>query len=317
MDNTKKMQKNAKKYECFICHFITSNKTNFYTHLETEKHKKAEIIQNNNDFVQKMHFDERFHCECGKSYKHKPNLYAHKKKCDYKENSLNEEKNNNNEENNQLKLLNENDKNEENLNYKEIISELKNIILEQNNTIRDLIPKIGNNNNNVNNITNNQNLNISLFLNENCKDAISIVDFVKQIEISIQDLLFTKQNGFINGISNIFIENLNKLPPIQRPLWCGDKKRKKLYIKESQWNEDIDNIKTKQAIKELSFKQVKNIKKYTDANADWSQKDHKKDEYVAIVKNTTESIDNKDNQIINNVIHHIYLDKYYKNIITE
>jgi hypothetical protein len=276
--------------------------------------------------VQKVHFDERFHCECGKSYKHKPNLYAHKRKCDYKEiqlKLLNEENNKKKEENNQLKLLNKNEKNdeneenEENINYKEIISELKNIILEQNNTIRDLIPKIGNNNNNINNITNNQNFNISLFLNENCKDAISIVDFVKQIEISIQDLLFTKQNGFINGISNIFIENLNKLPPIQRPLWCGDKKRKKLYIKETHWNEDIDNIKTKQAIKELSFKQVKNIKKYTDANADWSQNDRKKDEYVAIVKNTTESIDNKDNQIINNVVHHIYLDKYYKNIIIE
>ena len=205
------VKKSDNNYECKICDFYTSKKTNYIIHLETNKHKNREILQNPNDFVKK---NDKFDCDCGKSYKHKSTLCAHKKKC-------------------KLDILS----NKEEIDYKEIIKTL----LEQNNslqnTIKDLIPKIGNNSignniNNSNNInSNNKNFNICLFLNENCKDALSMDEFVKKIEIKLSDLLFTKQKGIVNGISNIFIKNLNDLPEKERPLWCSDKKRKKYSLK--------------------------------------------------------------------------------------
>ena len=304
-------QKEQQEYKCLLCDFNTCKKNNYNRHLETIKHKNREILQNPNDLEQKEH---RFDCECGKSYKHKSTLCAHKKKCKLE----NEDK---------LIVYDEN-----NPNYKEMFLQLlqkadtlHNLIIEQNKiiqekdkkidekdkTINEIIPKIGINNSNIN--SNNKNFNICLFLNENCKDALSMDEFVKKIEISLADLLFTKQKGIANGISNIFIKNLNELPEKKRPIWCSDKKRKKIYIKDEIWDEDVDNIKTKQAIKDIGNKQIKNINKYTEKNPDWKEKDTKKDEYVAIIKNITGDIVEPD--IINKLVESIYLDNDAKNLI--
>ena len=299
MENTKFLQKNAKKFECLLCDFYTSNKTNLNIHLQTEKHKQRTIIQNNTDFVQK---NATFKCECGKFYKHKPNLYAHKKKCQYQQN--------------QLSIINQQNQ-EEKIDYNKIIHELINQNNTLQNTIKELIPKIGNNNNinnnsnnnSNNNTTNNQNFNICLFLDEKFPDAITIEQFVKQIEVSIKDLFFTKQNGIVNGVSNIFIENLNKLPLVQRPLWCADKKRKKIYVKGDKWTEDIENQKTKKTINDISFIQTKNINQFIQKNPNWMQNEKLKEQYISIVKQTTQSIHNKQDYVIKQIIQSIQLDK--------
>ena len=140
-------------------------------------------------------------------------------------------------------------------------------------------------------------------------------EFVKKIEIKLTDLLLTKQKGIVNGISNIFIRHLNELPEKKRPLWCSDKKRKKIFIKDEEWNEDVDNIKTKQAIKDVSAIQVKNINKYTEKHPDWKEKENKKEEYINIVKNTTTDISQKDEDIINKLVESIYLDDDSKKLI--
>ena len=271
MDNTDFLPNLAKKYECKLCHVNTCNKTNYKIHLDTKKHKKQEIISNNNEFLPK---NATFDCECGKSYKHKPNLYAHKKKCklEKQDNLIVYDENNLNYKDMFLQILQKTDT------LHNLIIEQSKIIQEKDKTINELIPKIGNSitnsNNNIN--SNNKNVNIQLFLNENCKDALSMDEFVKKIEISLTDLLFTKQKGLVNGISNIFIKNLNDLPEKERPIWCSDKKRKKIFIKEEEWAEDVNNIKTKQAIKDVSDIQVKNINKYTENNPDWKDKENKK-----------------------------------------
>ena len=309
MDNNEFTKKNDKKYACELCDFYTNKKTDYNIHLDTKKHKNRELIPNNNDFTKK---NDTFDCECGKSYKHKPNLYAHKKKCKLE----NEDK---------LIVYDEN-----NLNYKDMFLQLlqktdalHNLIIEQNKiiqdkdkTINEIIPKIGNNNiNNANVNSNNKNFNICLFLNENCKDAISMDEFVKKIQISLTDLLFTKQKGTVNGISNIFIRHLNELPEKKRPLWCSDKKRKKIFVKDEEWNEDVDNLKTKQAIKDVSAIQVKNINKYTEKHPDWKEKENKKEEYINIVKNATTDIREKDEDILNKLVESIYLDDDSKKLI--
>ena len=140
-------------------------------------------------------------------------------------------------------------------------------------------------------------------------------EFVKNIEIKLSDLLFTKQKGILNGISNIFIKNLNDLPEKKRPIWCTDKKRKKIFVKDEKWDEDVDNIKTKKAIKDIGNKQIKNINKFTETNPDWKEKDKKKDEYMAIVKNITADI--IEPHIINKIADEIYLDYDAKNILNE
>ena len=103
------------------------------------------------------------------------------------------------------------------------------------------------------------------------------------------------------GVSNLFIENYNKLPLQLRPLWCGDKKRKKLYIKEQEWIEDKDNQKTKQAIKNLTVKQAKNTNKFAKKHPDWMGNDKKKDAYLGIIGQTTSDLNDKIEKIMNNI----------------
>ena len=253
----------------------------------------------NDQKVAKVAKVANFKCDCGKSYKYKQGLSVHRKKCNFND-GLNSN------------VLTQKDEN----NYKELLLEmvgqtkvLHNIIIEQNKQmaeknkqISELIPRVGNNNNN----TIKQNYNINVFLNENCKDAINMGDFIKNIEISIEDLNFTKDKGLIHGISNLFIENLKKLPLIQRPLWCSDKKRKKLYIKEGEWSEDVNNEKTKQAIKNVSAIQVKNMGKYTKDKPNWMDSDSEKTNYMTMVNKVTENIDGKEEKIIDKLIDTIH-----------
>jgi len=328
-----KAPKSTLKFECKLCQYISSNKNHFNRHIDTDKHKKRQnntnsyqnntyLAQNapkaqNENTVDNLYCDKKeqldtHSCECGKSYKHKSNFYAHRKKCKSQEKE------------NELMVYDE-----KNINYKEMFFKLiektdmiQNLFIEQNKTINDLIPKIGvgtSNNimniSNSNNNTTNNNTNINLFLNENCKDALSIDEFVKKIEISLSDLLFTKQKGLVNGISNIFIRSLTELPEKKRPLWCSDKKRKKIFIKEDAWTEDVNNVKTKKAIKDVSFIQAKNVNKYTEKNPDWKDKDNKKDEYIGIVKHVTGEIVDKEGDVINKIVDVIYLDDGSKKLI--
>jgi hypothetical protein len=146
-----------------------------------------------------------------------------------------------------------------------------------------------------------------MFLNENCKDAISMGDFIKSIEITVNDLLITKEKGLQTGISNLFIEHLNKIPMVQRPIWCSDKKRKRLFIKNETWTEDAGNAKTKDAIKQVGVLQSKNINKFVKANPNWMSNDHEKETYMSIIKNTTEPIEGTEDKIIDGMIEQIHL----------
>lgn len=334
----KKAQKNTIIFECKLCRFVSYNKNHYNRHLNTNKHKKRQDNIENN-FSEEIN-DDKYYCKCGKSYKHKPNFYSHRKKCEQEKLEENDDENNKLVELDKknidykdlfFKMLDKND----NLNQLFIqqlqnqIEEQNKIINEKDKTIHELIPKNGvqngghnvlqnsvqnsiqNCSNNTNNNSNN-NMNINLFLNENCKEALSIDEFIKKIEITVNDLLFTKQKGFANGISNIFMRHLTDLPERKRPLWCIDKKRKKIYIKEHNWSEDVNNHKTKKAIKEVSCIQVKNIKKYIDKNPDWKERDNKKEEYLSIVRQATMDVIEKETDIINKLVNGIYLDNESK-----
>jgi hypothetical protein len=173
------------------------------------------------------------------------------------------------------------------------------------NTIIKIIPKIGNNI--INNTNNTNNVSIQVFLNDTCKDAMNITDFINTIQVSVEDLLFTKENGLIKGISNLFLSNLERIPMIQWPLWCSDKKRKRMFIKQDDWIEDINREKTNDLVNTISKIQTKNINKYIADKPNWMTNDKIKDNYIRIVKAVTDTMDNKIDKIIDNISDKIHL----------
>jgi len=139
-------------------------------------------------------------------------------------------------------------------------------ILEENTemlkTIQDIVPKIGNNNNN-------HQFNIQVFLNEECKDAINFSDFIKLIQVSLTDLENQAENGYIKGITKIFIENLQGLGMNKRPIHCTDKKRKTLYIKENnEWDKEGSQDVLKKGIQEVTRRTFEQLIKEQDIHSD-------------------------------------------------
>ena len=240
-----KTPKNPKKYICDSCDFICSNKKDYTRHLNTAKHK-IRIITNENT-IKTPQID--FACECGKKYKHAGSLWNHKRKCAYLLASDSESES-------------EKEKpNEEELGYKELLvkmieqnSELQQTILDQQQTIKEMIPKMGNNNNS-NNTTNNQ-FNVQLFLNEKCKDALNLTEFLRSLQIGMDDLMKIGDQGYSEGISRILVNGLKNLSVTERPIHCTDTKRDVLYVKDDNiWEkEQQGNPKFQKSIKYLANK---------------------------------------------------------------
>jgi hypothetical protein len=185
------------KFMCEKCDFKCSKQSDYERHLLTNKHK-TQIKPN--DLTPKN--ATQYSCKCGKIYKHMSTLCTHKKKCINKAetpNGITPE------------LIIELIKNNQ---------EMKNIILEQNNTINNLVQKgINSNNTTINNTTNNA-FNLNFFLNETCKDAMNLSEFVSSIKLNLEDLENTGKRGYIKGISDIIVKNLNNLEQCFRPIHC-------------------------------------------------------------------------------------------------
>ena len=289
----KKVPKNAKNFVCESCDYNTSRLSQYNRHVSTDKHKN---IVNDSKIVVFSSKKQSYECVCGKTYKYDSGYYRHKKTCQYEHEVIEKEEKNNKDDD--IAIL------------KEMLFEMVNQNKQLQKTIQEMVPKIGNITNTINttNKTNNIYINNLTLLNNNCKDALSMNEFIDSIQIEMKHLLHTADKGLINGITNLFLENYNKLPLQKRPLWCGDKKRKKLYIKEDEWHEDKDNEKTKEAIKSLTVKQAKNTNKYTKENPDWMEHDKKKDKFINMVKQTTSELnDDKQSNIINNLLDNIHL----------
>ena len=315
--DSKKTHEKLFKYTCDICDYNSCNKNDYNRHLLTLKHKRMTIDDNKNS--EKL---QTYLCVCGKEYKYRQGLFKHKKKCNI----------NNNEDNDDINTENikHTDNNvSENIDFKEMFfemisqnKELQKTIIQQNeqnkvlqNTIQELIPKIGNGNvTNSNNTINNNN--VILLLNEKCKDALSINEFLKSIEVNVNDLMYTSKKGVIEGLSKLFLQHYNNIPIVKRPLWCSDKKRKKLFIKEDEWQEDKDQKKTKEAIKILGSIQAKNSNKYKIENPNWFSHDKQKDIYMTIINQTTKSIDEeKQENVLNKLIENIHLSTECKDVL--
>ena len=285
----------TKIWSCKLCDVNFIRVAHYNKHILTRKHKNANDAKENIT----IHF---YKCNCGKQYKHESSLYRHKYTCDYSEKVTDEKV---------ADLENIIIKKEE-IDYGSIISELKNIIVDQQKQIGELIPRIGNNNNS----NNKHKFNINVFLNEQCKDAMTMTKFIDNLKVTIEDLFVTKNKGIAEGITNIITKNMNELSVYERPLHCTDVKRETVYIKSegeggtnAQWEKDNEQEKLKKAIKEATYVQSKNLNLYTDNNPDWMDKDHKQTEYMTMVKNSMDDIkkDNRVDKVIKKVCNDVYL----------
>ena len=265
---TNKEPKRAKIFECTICDFKCSKIGNFNRHLSTRKHK---ILTNTDKKEPKR--ATTFDCDCGKSYKHRQSLHAHKKTCTFKEPCL-------------IETVNETN---ENLESKELSSIMTvdnkidaNLLLDLIKQNTELQKQLMTTNQTINNtINNNQKFNINVFLNEQCKNAINFSDFIENIQLSREDLQNNAQLGFVNGISKIISDNLNQLTLYERPLHCTDKKRETLYIRdEDAWNKEKEEVKKKifEGIQEVSRKGMqelmiwkRNNPEYDNIDSDFSK----------------------------------------------
>ena len=256
-----KMHKNAEKFTCNNCDFSCSNKFNYGKHILTAKHKNITLRTNK---MQKN--ATAYECFCGKLYKSRSSLWYHKKKCNQTDSlTIVEEKVREPNDNSIiLGLISQN-------------KELMEMLQEQNKIIQDIVPKIGNNN-----TTNNNNqFNLQVFLNEDCKDALNFSEFIEQIQVTFEDLENQAENGYIKGISRLFIESLQELGQNKRPIHCSDKKRKTIYIKEdNEWDKEgsLETLKkginevTKRTLQTLKKEKENNAEEYKDGDSEFSMK---------------------------------------------
>jgi hypothetical protein len=279
-------QKSSKKFHCKTCDYSTSRQSQYDRHLQTDKHK---ILQNPTS----KSSASKWSCLCGKNYKHSSTLYAHRKYCDVL----------------QKKDTLKSNCIEQTFNQQVIEALLK---ITQN----GIANNSHNNNNNTNN-SNNKTFNLNFFLNETCKDAMNITDFVSSIKVNLDDLEHTGRQGYVQGITDIVLKNLNNLEQHMRPLHCSDTKREILYIKDNnEWMKETEEkpILTK-AIKVIANENIKQIKSWKDKYPDCVESDSKKNDlYLKIVSNSmnglTKEEGNKNiNKIISNVIKEVAINK--------
>jgi hypothetical protein len=299
-------------FACHKCHYKCSKNSDYIKHTKTIKHLKME-----QEYKENTTHNE-YLCECGKKYSYHSGLWKHKKSCTY--NTNNSPLETNDSPNFDPTIM---DKDELIKYLMKENSEFKEMLVEQNKMVMKICEKsmdsnktINNTNTNCNNINNNS-FNLQFFLNETCKDALNISEFVDSIKVQLTDLEHFGYTGYVEGVSKILIKNLNELDTCKRPIHCSDVKREVLYIKDDdKWlKEDNDKLVIKKAIKDVSNKNIKQITEWTNLNPDCKQSDSRKnDQYLKIVMNSMSGGSNEEqmtniNKIIKNITKSVIIEK--------
>ena len=309
----------SKNFYCELCDYTTCKNADYKKHLQTLKHQNRA----NETFETglKQNVAKNLQCICGISFNNRTTLWRHKKKCGLENNECVDNKPSGKDNLNAtlnlitpelvMELIKDN-------------KELKQIILEQNNTINNLV-KNGttqanhntNSLNNNNNNSNNKTFNLQFFLNETCKDAMNIMDFVDSIKLQLSDLEKVGEIGYTQGISNIITTNLKALDVTQRPVHCTDKKRETMYIKdENKWEkEDEQNTKLRKVIRRVVNKNMRLLPVFREKYPEYNNSSSKiSDKYDKIALEATGGFGGddkeKEEKIIHNISKCVIIDKY-------
>jgi len=268
---------NNYKHICTFCEYYTNNIKDFNKHKLTSKHKHKANVS-----------QCEYRCECGKTYKYDSGYYRHKKTCKKQTTSD--------------------------------IDKLTNIVLDmvyQNSELTKQIIELSANQKTINNIDNSKTFNLQLYLNNECRNALNMQEFVESIHLQLSDLENTGQVGYVEGISRIFINNLGKIQRCERPIHCSDYKRETLYIKNNdEWiKEDNDKTNIKDAINRIALKNIRQIKQWQEKHPEYSLSESRlNDTYFKIICNsmsgsTEEEQSENVNKIIKNIAREVIIIK--------
>ena len=241
----KNPKKNPKRFYCERCDFASNNKKDYNRHLSTTKHKMDNM---DNSADNRKNPTRRFVCPCGKRYKFRSGLSKHKNKCPLQSPGIAAGIG-------QSPPL---------VPGGDASTEMFNRLMEQNNTLLEKLVKLSKDKTVIyNQNCNNKKMTINVFLQEQCKNAMNLTDFVDNVKVSIADLMYTKEHGYIKGISNIFVKHLRDMDPTERPIHCSDKKRLQFYVKdEDKWEKDKTHEKIDKSIQDITVKQIKSIREW-------------------------------------------------------
>ena len=301
--------KNADIFNCEKCDFKCCKRCDWNRHVLTLKHLNTDkILTNTAAFTPKnADHNNNFICDCGKQYKHRQSLFNHKKKCSINEKIIEEDFIHNNNQLNELKgfmkyLMKEN-------------TEMKNMIIEQQDKVIKVLENGTHNITTTNTNSHNKSFNLNFFLNETCKDAMNINEFIESIKLQLSDLEGVGQLGYVEGISNIIVKNLKQLDVTQRPVHCTDKKRETIYIKDDdKWEKDEEKDKMHKIVRKVADKNARMLPKFKEAHPDCNKAVSKySDAYnKIIVESMGGSGDNnfeKEEKIIKKVAKEIIVEK--------
>jgi len=310
---TQSCSKVALRFSCELCNYSTDKKSSFDKHLTTSKHIKLTKfnIFSNKSCHEVADDIKAFICNCcNKTFKSRVGLWKHKQKCNY-----------NNIE--PIKKLTELDKDELIITLlkqnADLIKGQQDMMKGQQDMMKgqqDMMIKLTENgiNNHSNNTTNSHNkaFNLNFFLNETCKNAMNITDFVDSIKLQLNDLMEVGEIGYVEGISKIIVKNLNNLDETERPIHCTDKKRETMYVKDQgEWNKE-DEKKTKliKAVKKVADKNIRLLPQFREKYPDYNNSSSKiSDKYDKIVIEAMTSDEDKNEKIIKNISKEVIIDK--------
>ena len=302
---------NAHNFHCEKCDFKCSKPCDWKRHILTLKHKNRTLLNdlehpnddiNNNIFI----------CECGKEYPARNSLWYHKKKCGIVQGA-------------QVTSVGKNEiipDIDKELLVKMLLKNqdiLEGVILKNSEVMEkmlEVMPQIGNTTNS-HNTTNNQ-FNIQMFLNEHCKNAMNLTDFVQSLPITSATFDSTIENGLTKTITNMMVNGLSKLDILERPIHCTDASRKTLYVKEADvWEKDNELLHVINSIIYLSVKQRTLLNVWIDANEGWRKNDRLQNKMTYLLMNTMELIERDDKEkskIIRSISKKVYLDNETKKL---
>jgi hypothetical protein len=296
-------------FECIKCKYVTTNRFDYKKHCKTIKHNQVFTIDEFSIDVDKSQAKSFTCINCNKTYKDNSGLWKHKKLCK-KTCDIDIITDSNEKFSTQItpELI---------LSVLEQNKELTNLVVEQNKTIMELAKNGTGQNINMQNVNNNnKTFNLQFFLNETCKDAMNIMDFVDSLKLQLSDLENVGKVGFVEGISSIIVKNLKALDVHKRPVHCADKKREIIYIKDQdKWEkEDEQKNKMRKVIKKVACKNERLLSKYKEEHPGCNYSESKyADQYSKIVieamggagNNDTE----KEDKIIQKIAKEIVIDK--------
>lgn len=273
-------------YLCKYCNYKTSNKYDYNKHCSRQKHlmnsdKYKNKLKTNKIELSKDCIITDYRCDyCNKYYKYQSGLSRHKMKCSLYNSQL-------------IKQSNDDIIEKQNQHIDALHTMIENTIKKQNSTIHNILEKFGSSNHgNITNNYNNNHMTINVFLNQHCKDAMNMSDFLNSLSISMEDFVYTMDNGYVKGITNILLKKLVDMSPTQRPIHCSNHEQLMFHVKDDNtWEEDKKHKHIDKSIDTITQKQIQLIKDWEAEHPTWNTDENGTECYMNMIRELMGGID--------------------------